>query len=264
MPRRRSLSPEFFKDEDLACLPYEARLLFQGLWCYADRSGRLEDRPKYLKAELFAYDRVDVDKLLTLLANPHITDRPAKAFIQRYAVDERQYIEIIEFVKHQNPHPHEPASLFPEPAVTSNCEQLHVIANNDTPTLYKTNDQGPVKGPMTKDQLKDQKGRGVKETYGEFQNVRLTTQEHGKLVEKFGAASTLERIENIGQYIASKGDKYKSHYATILQWAAREKEENNGAHQQKLGGRTAKPGGQPPQPGKYAHLGTVFDPGGED
>lgn len=42
------------------------------------------------------------------------------------------------------------------------------------------------------------------------------------------------------------------------------KEGNDGAHQQKFRGRTAKPGSQPPQPGKYAHLGTVFDPGGED
>ncbi len=152
MPRRRSLSPEFFKDEDLACLPFEARLLFQGLWCYADRDGRLEDRPKYLKAELFAYDRVDVEKLLTLLANPNITDRPAKAFIRRYTVDTRQYIEIVEFSKHQNPHPHEPASLFPALPLHVIASNDNVVSRNDTPTLHKTNDQGPVKGPVTKDQ----------------------------------------------------------------------------------------------------------------
>ena len=113
MPRRRFLSPEFFKDEDLACLPFEARLLFQGLWCYADREGRLEDRPKYLKAELFPYDRVDVEKLLCLLANPNIPDRPAKVFIRRYHTDSRQLIDIPEFPQHQSPHKHEPDSALP-------------------------------------------------------------------------------------------------------------------------------------------------------
>ena len=32
-----------------------------------------------------------------------------------------------------------------------------------------------------------------------------------------------ERIERLSGYIASSGKKYKSHYATIRQWAARDK-----------------------------------------
>jgi hypothetical protein len=32
------------------------RLLFTGLWCLADREGRLEDRPAEIKAEIFSYD----------------------------------------------------------------------------------------------------------------------------------------------------------------------------------------------------------------
>jgi len=155
MPRRRTLTPEFFSDEDLASLPYEARLLYAGLWCYADREGRLEDRPKYLKVMLFPYDRVDVDKLLTILATPQLPDRPAKRFISRYQVDGRQYIEIVEFLKHQSPHPHESASQFPDPSlhvITSNDLPLHVTANNDMATLPVTSNQEPVKGPRTKNQ----------------------------------------------------------------------------------------------------------------
>ena len=54
-----------------------------------------------------------------------------------------------------------------------------------------------------------------KRLYGECQNVRLTEDEHKKLVDK-GYAGL---IEELSLYIASKGDKYKSHYATVLQWA---------------------------------------------
>ena len=46
MPMRtRLLKPGFFMNEELARLPVRARLLFAGLWCLADREGRLEDRP---------------------------------------------------------------------------------------------------------------------------------------------------------------------------------------------------------------------------
>ena len=114
MPRIRGLKPDFFKDELLCELPFEARLLFAGLWCYADKFGRLEDRPKYLKAEIFPYDKVDVVKLLNLLANPKLTDKPDKYFIRRYTIDGRQYIDIPTFLDHQKPHHTEKTSKIPE------------------------------------------------------------------------------------------------------------------------------------------------------
>ena len=61
MARSRNIKPGFFKNELLAELPFEYRILLQGLWCQADRDGLLEARPKRLKAEIFPYDDVDVD-----------------------------------------------------------------------------------------------------------------------------------------------------------------------------------------------------------
>mgnify|MGYP006874687874 CR=1 FL=1 len=50
--------------------------------------------------------------------------------------------------------------------------------------------------------------------YGEFKNVLLTDEEYHKLEQ----ANLLPYIEKLSSYIASKGKKYKSHYATILTW----------------------------------------------
>ena len=50
--RARNLKPGFFQNEYLADLPPLARILFCGLWCSADRNGRLEYRPKKIKAEI--------------------------------------------------------------------------------------------------------------------------------------------------------------------------------------------------------------------
>ncbi|WP_461949107.1 hypothetical protein ACOKPE_14565 [Acinetobacter baumannii] len=49
MARSRNIKPSFFMNEDIIELPYEARLLFIGLWTLADREGRLENRPKKIK-----------------------------------------------------------------------------------------------------------------------------------------------------------------------------------------------------------------------
>lgn len=51
--------------------------------------------------------------------------------------------------------------------------------------------------------------------YGEFKNVKLTDDEYKKLEEK----NLLPYIEKLSSYIASKGKRYKSHYATILTWS---------------------------------------------
>jgi len=61
-----------------------------------------------------------------------------------------------------------------------------------------------------------------KKLYGEFLNVKLSDAEHQKLIEKFGEAEAKELIENCSAYLASKGDKYKDHYATIQNWARRD------------------------------------------
>lgn len=57
-----------------------------------------------------------------------------------------------------------------------------------------------------------------KNIYGEFKNVKLTDEEYEKLKE----ANLLPYIEKLSSYIASKGKKYKSHYATILNWSRKE------------------------------------------
>ena len=59
-----------------------------------------------------------------------------------------------------------------------------------------------------------------KKLYGKFQNVKLTDEEYDKLKNQFSDYE--EKIDNLACYIKSKGDKYKSHYATILNWYRKE------------------------------------------
>jgi len=107
MARSRNIKPGFFKNEILAEIEPLGRILFSGLWILADREGRLEDRPKRIKAEILPYDNCDADNLLNQLAQSD--------FIIRYKVDGCCYIQIVNFLKHQNPHKNEVASVIPAP-----------------------------------------------------------------------------------------------------------------------------------------------------
>lgn len=104
--RARNLKPGFFKNEDLAEVSFEARILFAGLWCFSDREGRFEWRPKKIEAEIFPYDRVNIDKLLGALLE--------KKFIEKYQVGGHSYGWIPTFLDHQKPHDHEAKSKIPE------------------------------------------------------------------------------------------------------------------------------------------------------
>lgn len=64
-----------------------------------------------------------------------------------------------------------------------------------------------------------------KRPYGQFVNVLLSDEEFQKLEMKFGVDGLSPGIESLSEYIASKGVKYKSHYATILAWYRRKSAE---------------------------------------
>ena len=61
-----------------------------------------------------------------------------------------------------------------------------------------------------------------KHKYGEYNNVLLTDEELEKLKTEYSDYE--ERIERLSSYVASTGKKYKSHYATIRNWARKDNE----------------------------------------
>lgn len=134
--RARNLKPGFFRNEELAELPMAARILFQGLWCLADREGRLEDRPKRIKADVLPYDDCDVSELLDGLTE--------HGFIVRYTIAGTGYIQVVNFLRHQRPHQNESASEIPPMDVPVAPEtEGHEADGEALPTMEaRTSDQG--------------------------------------------------------------------------------------------------------------------------
>lgn len=110
MARTRNIKPAFFDNDILGSLTPLNRLLFIGLWCIADREGRLEDRPRRIKKTLLGYDDVTAEETSGMLQQLH-----DNGFIIRYKANDENYIQIINFTKHQNPHMKEKNSEIPPP-----------------------------------------------------------------------------------------------------------------------------------------------------
>ena len=106
MARARNIKPAFFKNADLVETAFETRLLFAGLWTLADREGRLLDRPKQIKMELFPADDININDALNSLASIGL--------IHRYEAAGVKCIEVVNFEKHQNPHKAEQESTLPD------------------------------------------------------------------------------------------------------------------------------------------------------
>jgi len=125
MARIRHLKPEFFTDRKLASCGHQAMLLFAGLWCLADRDGRLIDAPNFIAGQIFPYDSsVNCDETLATLA--------ATGLITRYQVSTEKYLQICNFTKHQRPNIKETQSIIPE------CSARSKKSLRQCPTLSKT------------------------------------------------------------------------------------------------------------------------------
>lgn len=105
--RARNIKPALFSNELLGTADPLFTILFAGLWCEADREGRLEDRPIRIRANVFPYrPEVKIDTALDWLHK--------NGFIHRYAVGEVKVIQVLAFAEHQRPHTNEAPSKLPK------------------------------------------------------------------------------------------------------------------------------------------------------
>jgi hypothetical protein len=120
MARARNIKPSLFKNEILGTADPLYTILFEGLWVLADREGRLENRPLRIKAEIFPYrEGLDIVAMLGWLE--------AKSFIASYKIKGEPFIQILKFVKHQNPHKNE------APSAIASMDEADPIKSEEVP-----------------------------------------------------------------------------------------------------------------------------------
>ena len=176
-----------------------ARLLYTWLITHLDVNGCFSGDPQVIRGKVFT--RLDksnktIEEYLIDLENQE------PPLIIRYQANGDVFLNVPDFVDKQ-------PSLNPDREGKTNIPL-------PTPELL----QGKSRVTPTQSKLKEVKSKVSKDKYKD--HVFLLKDEFDKLIKEFGKDKTNQYIENLKNYIGSKGKKYKSHYFTILNWSRKD------------------------------------------
>jgi len=93
MARIRTIKPDFWTDEKIVELSFEARLFFIGSWNFADDNGNLQRSARKLKMQIFPADPIDCEPLIQSLMT--------HGLLTEYEVNGDKFLHIKGFSTHQ-------------------------------------------------------------------------------------------------------------------------------------------------------------------
>ena len=231
------IKPDFWSDEKTGQLSDRAKLLFIGMWNFADDEGRIRYHALYLRSCVFPYSDITHEEIKN-----YMNELEAIGLVIPYQINGQVYAEIKNFKKHQViDRPQQ--SKIPPPGESSqiNTEQKNEQSANGRRIV---GEQSEIKEKLkeVKEKLKEREVKEkeyVREKFPDFHTILISESEYLALVQKFGEVKTKEKIEALHLYIGSKGKKYKSHYLTILNWERMNGKAESGTTRSKIGGATA-------------------------
>lgn len=127
--RARLLHPSFFTSEQVCSLSFPERILFEGLWCMADRNGNLEDRPRLIKRDIFPFDPFTTEDIAVMIDNIcQAKDDEGEGLAIRYTVGMKFYLHLPGFKRQQRVHPREAKSRIPDYPGQTSANPLQALA----------------------------------------------------------------------------------------------------------------------------------------
>jgi hypothetical protein len=128
MARIRTVKPEFWTDEKVVECSIPARLLFIGLFNFANDKGCLERSPRRIKMQVFPADSMDCEPLLQELIN--------HGLLTEYSVNDVQYLHISGFLKHQKINRPSQTNIPAPPSFNDNSVSHGNKRGDDSPNAH--------------------------------------------------------------------------------------------------------------------------------
>lgn len=221
------ITTDIFSDEKILLIEsmpdaYAIIVCWFKLLCLA---GQMNNSGVFILNNKIAYTD---EMLATIFRMPLNTVRLALSTFEQFGMVELidGVITIPNWSKHQSVDRIEKYNAYMRNYMQEYRAKQKSIASGDVNINSKINSKFNVNNTdkdIDKDKDKKKKKNNIKHQYGEFSNVLLTDDEYRKLQEKF--TDYEEKIENLSYYMASHKTDYKSHYATILNWARKDVKE---------------------------------------
>ena len=165
-------------------------------------------------AEILDKGRTTIQDTLNELAAAGLMERKRT----RFAAANHIYVKVPPVVQVSVPMTAgKPDTISPENRTYDSRETGLMMSEKPYPNNYNIN-------KLKESQTKGASGE-LPAPYGKYQNVFLSESEYAELKQEY--PDSLERlIEEMSRYIASSGNDYANHAATLYRWADREKKEN--------------------------------------
>lgn len=112
----RSLHPGFFSDSKVCSMSFQARLLWQGLWLFADDYGRGPWLAKAIEGAIFPRDEVDIDALMFEVVDAGL--------VELYGVDGETFYTIPRWDDYQSPK-YKAKTSIPDPRTLKKARKIN-------------------------------------------------------------------------------------------------------------------------------------------
>ena len=192
-------------------LSWFEEVLYYRLIVTADDYGCVDGRIALLRSKLFPLK----DNVTKKAVEDAISHLVSAGLLCRYTVNGTPYLLFPTWEKHQrvrNQH-----RKYPEPPADI-LETVTCRTDGGQMTADCLSESNPIQSESNPNPNPKEKASAHK--YGRYQNVLFTDEDLAKLKAEF--PDWEDRIERLSEYIASTGKTYKSHLATIRNWARRD------------------------------------------
>lgn len=207
MAEKRMFAKSIIDSDMFLDMPLSTQALYFHLSMRADDDGFINN-PRKIQRMIGATD----DDIKVLIA-------------KKYIIPFESGIVVI---KHWRIHNYIQPDRYKETVYTAEKEQLTLDENKMyTPCIQSvTNTDTQIRldkissDKIRKDKVKDKPPSPPVRCFGEFQHIKLTDEQHSKLVSEYGESVIAECIERMDSYLEQIGkpNKYKNFYAAIKNW----------------------------------------------
>jgi hypothetical protein len=139
MARIRTIKPDFWTDEKITECSMSARLLFIGIWNFADDNGNLQRSAKKVKMQVFPADSLDCE--------PLIQELMSHGMLIEYSVNGEFFMHIKGFKKHQVIN-RPSKSGIPQPPINDDSMNTHGVLLDGKEGKGKEEDKDPPNPPL--------------------------------------------------------------------------------------------------------------------